>query len=136
MREILFRGMPIDDTEAEIGKWKYGFYKEALGHHRIMVHNNRTGWTAYAVEPESVGQYTGIVDATGDKIFEGDIVYVSKSQERPEYSKYDSIFEVYFDTEMLEYGLKYSHELFHCQFSGDFELIGNVTENLELFGKL
>ena len=46
-----------------------------------------------------------------------------------------SVHEVYFDNEMLEFGLRYSGELFHCQFNDEFELVGNIHDNPELLNK-
>ncbi|GHU09555.1 phage protein [Spirochaetia bacterium] len=72
MREIEFRGKRKDT-----GKWVYGFYyqfAEIEDYHRIFENNYRCG---VAVDPETVGQYTGLRDKNGVKIFEGDIVLVS-----------------------------------------------------------
>ena len=74
-REILYRGARMED-----GKFVYGslvFVKEndksenELPHIVISYGPDTFDW--FEVDPETVGQYTGIDDREGEKIFEGDI---------------------------------------------------------------
>lgn len=71
MREILFRGKTIDK-----GNWVYGYYVGPAGldnSHEICDINNLCG-IRVDVDPASVGQYTGLTDQNGKKIYEGDII--------------------------------------------------------------
>lgn len=74
MREILFRGKRIDN-----GEWVYGQYAYLLNARtedgepikHMIVDGTPFGQT---VDPSTVGQYTGLTDKNGKKIFDGDIV--------------------------------------------------------------
>ena len=80
MREILFRGQP------KKGEWIYGayyhqkeFYGDKTDFHYIIescdqLEDNMMNFSG--VIPETIGQYTGLTDKNGTKIFEGDIVKV------------------------------------------------------------
>ncbi len=127
MREILFRGKQKDNGEWVYGDFtrpcnivymKFGF-DEALGREGEFYYDDE-------VIPETVGQYTGLTDKNGNKIFEGDIVSM------PAYGGGKHITNVYFKGG--KFAVNGSRYYFKDIGAKTVEVIGNIHDNPELLG--
>lgn len=127
MREILFRGKSVNE-----GQWVEGYlYRISEKLNPFIMLKNAKG-ESYEVAPETVGQYTGMLDKNGTKIFEGDIIDFSKRSEDDgygvvEYDADETEFEVIYDS--------YYDGLGRCYYPRDIEVVGNIYDNPELLEK-
>lgn len=107
MREYLFGGKTIAN-----GKWAEG--NLLVTKQGCCITPDATVYVA--VDSETVGQYTGMVDKNGKKIFEGDIV-------------------VKYDANETEFGIEYDNiykSLGKHYYPEDIEVIGNIHDNPNL----
>lgn len=131
MREILFRGKRTDN-----GDWIEGYYA-CIGETPVIFTGELdfSKWDirvkVNVIIPETVGQYTGLTDKNGKRIFEGDII---KSCE------YDDIYAVKYFGDDNYPAFDCVPEVSNCECNGlsflvnveGCEVIGNIYDNPEL----
>ena len=132
MREILFRAKRLDN-----GEWIYGSYYHCCGtaYGATFIVVNDFGFIE--VIAHTVGQYTGLKDKNGNKIFEGDIVqYQPEYATEPIHSVVEYCADKFnypaFDLKNHDYeanGLQCAHEE-----GVGCEVIGNIHDNSALLG--
>ena len=132
MREILFRGKRTDN-----GTWAYGYLFCIWERTYLCWGTTNDVPNMKEVIPETVGQYTGLTDKNGKRIFEGDIVRYGTNTNRADN---EEIYEVVFETRGGSgyFGIRIS-EIETWQFCLEvpaklMEVIGNIHDNPELLG--
>ena len=139
MREILFRGKRCDNSE-----WVQGYYIRADHHwHNHGIHKDwitlgasaNGGWFAlhnkYAVKAETIGQFTGLTDKNGKKIFEGDIIewFAQGESERPDFGYIE------YDEQSFAWRVcwqKYDPDFMEGMQQEYISVIGNIHDNPDL----
>ena len=137
MREILFRGKQTDN-----GEWIEGAYnpfhlnfgeREEKPHIIIISDDEDIDGLWCEVIPETVGQYTGLTDKNGKRIFEGDIVHcVSKLDSADMVIIFEcGQFRMILAEKYHEYQTNVGYYDINCFAK---EVIGNIHDNPELLG--
>lgn len=145
MRQILFRGKRTDN-----GRWETGslvVIRGGCSDEQIYIADKMTGYNTPVLE-ETVGQYTGLTDKNGTKIFEGDIL---KGFDYPYLNDKDFNYfaeVVWFDNcpAFGIYTLKNpkakirgisegNTEFMEEWYSSQWEVIGNIHDKPELLGE-
>lgn len=178
MRKILFRGKLTERFADAVGirpdLVTQGVIKDNFVYGTLVIDNNKcfictsvnvsnmsyvnnVNGTMFEVDPETVGQFTGIVDKNGKKVFEGDIFKFSDEIWESSYTscgtEWDSWkVEIYavvgFDDERSGFDfVKYkfcgnsveadfheNHDIEFAEFISSLEVIGNIYDNPELIG--
>ena len=143
MREILFRAKTkgnqkgtLTDKPIKANMWVYGSYDCGVlcGYELDMISDKKD---TYVIVPETRGQYAGLTDKNGKKIFEGDIGRYKQTDGAKENGKpiictgvvlYNEKTASFAVESKDEKGRKY-FDYFPIK---DFEIIGNIHDNPEL----
>ena len=126
MREIKFMGKRIDN-----GEWVCGYYVkyEHMGDtkHIIITNWAQVYVNSYEIDPETLGQYTGLKDKNGVEIYEGDVLHCV--------SRWDSadMVVIFADGEFRMVLLEKGDGFYDIR-CFDKEVIDNIHDNPELLG--
>ncbi|HBL8464132.1 TPA: hypothetical protein LTU95_002208 [Listeria monocytogenes] len=144
MREIEFRGKAIHPNSLEqiVGSWAYGgiFENKIISRNLDMDSHYHGFISEIEIDLKTIGQYTGLKDKNGKKIFEGDIVKVTGDED----CEFTSIVEYFGDGDYPAFDMtapedyyfesnKFSEILMSSSY--ELEVIGNIHENPELMGE-
>ena len=132
-REILFRGkvtgLPLYlQDKKKVGTWVYGSYLSYPTAQIVDLEDE------YVVDPATVGQFTGLCDKNGVKIFEGDIVNAGYENANGSFFHY---YSVVFSIDNGSWEI-YNKELHFKRLTqitivkNSIEVIGNIHDNPEL----
>ncbi len=130
MREIEFRAKTLSEiTNGNLkkdGTWVYGYYRDRIGCPTISEFSFADAdYIDYEVDVKTLGQYTGLKDKNGTKIFEGDIVNMLNINDYPMQIKWNKKW-----ARFIFYNLVDKTEM--NLFTEQCEVIGNIYDNPEL----
>lgn len=124
MRAIKFRGKRLVN-----GEWEFGDFLRMDGVPYIYPDPAPSEWKDYEVIPDTVGQFTGLLDKNGKEIYEGDIVA----------NDFGNAYIVNMTVEWCTDGYWALHEIdgddtmhFVADYLKEIEIIGNIHDNPEL----
>lgn len=153
MRDILFRGKGISTK-----RWHYGTYERKIFDervpspddinrpyraaemakevaaiakeikHYILVNNSKGKIIEREIYPETLGQYVEKLDAGDSLVFEGDIV-----QDK---NNYDIFGVIVWNEENAEFVIDCEGDYIDMEYTTDFYVIGNITDNPEMAAEL
>lgn len=123
MREILFRGKRVDN-----GEWIQGYpcHYGWIGKEKdYIIPDYASALYTIEIDPETIGQYTGLTDMNDNKIFEGDVVRYDYEEERGivQWDNDTARFVITCSTFTVDFDNVYGYEL---------EIVGNIYDNPKL----
>lgn len=129
MREILFRGKRMDNGGLVYGNLIQRNIWGAVFPIIRAEDNGYGNFKEWEVIPETIGQYTGLKDKKGVKIFEGDVVrYLNSIESGNGVVIFDACAFLFnwIDIDETDSILR------HFQCSKELEVIGNIHDNTEV----
>lgn len=142
MREILFRAKAINRikgreyrTHYKNGDWVFGLvskpYYDFNGYIQNAEMTNTDGVEGIEVDHETLGQYTGLTDKNGVRIFEGDVIQCERGVGTVMYQRGsgDNFMNGFIILWATEYYLR--QELGFWATQRDITIIGNIYDNPE-----
>ena len=133
MREILFHGKRADN-----GEWVEGDVLQTRyhsGHIEYQIMPQTPVSSAVPVLPETVGQFTGLTDKNGKKIFEGDICRFKRFNDvhigKVVFNVTTASFIMWYQPIVGAYGEKATQKML-LSVCDNIEVIGNIHDNPEL----
>ena len=126
MRTIKFRGKCIDET-TDNGKWIVGsLLQDDNGIFMIVCFvDHHEQW--YRVDPDTVGQYTGLKDRNGKDIYEGDII--SGSNGSINGYEWPFVLQIEWDEEACRFNTPRWRDMNKTHY---YDVIGNIHDNPEV----
>lgn len=132
MRKILFRGKHVHalpQNEHLNGTWVYGYLcdKDYINSFAEDEYGGKYP-SEMLVDPDTVGQYTGLTDKNGKQIFEGDIVSVDGECEK---------MVIVWDVENSSFAMEGEDCVFYFSsyWGYQVEVTGNIFDNPEFIEK-
>ena len=138
MREMLFRGKRKDN-----GEWFYGDLLQNVDCLKIREQEKEIKYIprSFEIIPETVGQYTGLTDKNGTKIFEGDILQtttIDTNEDVKALVGFGEFVDENNDDEYLGFYIEFSGikttitQLLDEDTKDDFNIVGNIHDNPEV----
>jgi uncharacterized phage protein (TIGR01671 family) len=118
MRPIKFRGKTLGNNQ-----WVYGSLIIPSDHQSEYIIENEGSWY---VEPDTIGQFTGLLDCNGKEIYEGDVLKAAEPW----------FYVVIWKDEFASFVAQkryFDNEIYGCRSLDDLsilEIIGNIHDNI------